>query len=62
VVVDYGHFSLFVIYKEGLCPSSEDINRLMMTINATSPTNIAYVTRTKAMIVVAEWATFLQPN
>jgi hypothetical protein len=29
-VVDYGPFSLCVIHKEGLCPSSRDINRLMM--------------------------------
>jgi hypothetical protein len=29
-VVGYGLFSLCVIYKEGLCPSSGDINRLMM--------------------------------
>jgi hypothetical protein len=25
-----GPFSLFVIHKEGLCPSSGDINKLMM--------------------------------
>jgi hypothetical protein len=31
-VVGYGPFSLFVIYREGLCPSSRDINRLMMMI------------------------------
>jgi hypothetical protein len=29
-VVGYGPFSLCVIHKEGLCPSSEDINRLIM--------------------------------
>jgi hypothetical protein len=29
-VVGYGPFSLFVIHKEGLCPSSGDINWLMM--------------------------------
>jgi hypothetical protein len=29
-VVGYGLFSLSVIHKEGLCPSSGDINRLMM--------------------------------
>jgi hypothetical protein len=29
-VVAYGPFSLSVIHKEGLCPSSGDINRLMM--------------------------------
>jgi hypothetical protein len=29
-VVSYGPFSLYVIHKEGLCPSSGDINRLMM--------------------------------
>jgi hypothetical protein len=31
-VVGYGPFSLWVIHKEGLCPISRDINRLMMTI------------------------------
>jgi hypothetical protein len=31
-VVDYGPFSLCVIHKEGLCPSSGDIDRLMMNI------------------------------
>jgi hypothetical protein len=31
-VVGYGPFSLCVIHKEGLCPSSRDINRLMMMI------------------------------
>jgi hypothetical protein len=29
-VVGYGSFSLCVFHKEGLCPSSGDINRLMM--------------------------------
>jgi hypothetical protein len=29
-VVGYGPFSLYVIHKEGLYPSSEDINKLMM--------------------------------
>jgi hypothetical protein len=29
-VVGYGPFCLRVIHKEGLCPSSGDINRLMM--------------------------------
>jgi hypothetical protein len=29
-VVGYRPFSLWVIHKEGLCPSSGDINRLMM--------------------------------
>jgi hypothetical protein len=29
-VVGYGPFSLCVIHKEGLCPTSGDINRLMM--------------------------------
>jgi hypothetical protein len=32
-VVGYGPFSLCLIHKEGLCPSSGDINRLMMNIN-----------------------------
>jgi hypothetical protein len=31
-MVGYGPFSLWVIHKEGLCPSSGDINRLMMII------------------------------
>jgi hypothetical protein len=30
--VGYGPFSLCVIHKEGLCPSSGNINRLMMMI------------------------------
>jgi hypothetical protein len=29
-VVGYGPFSLWLIHNEGLCPSSGDINRLMM--------------------------------
>jgi hypothetical protein len=29
-VVDYGPFSLCVIHKEGLCPSSGHINSVMM--------------------------------
>jgi hypothetical protein len=29
-VVGYGPFSLSVFHKEGLCPSSGDINRLTM--------------------------------
>jgi hypothetical protein len=32
-VVGYGPCSLCVIHKEGLCPSSGDINRLMMICN-----------------------------
>jgi hypothetical protein len=31
-VVAYGSFSFWVIYKEGLCPSSGDINRLLMMV------------------------------
>jgi hypothetical protein len=31
-VEGYGPFALCVIHKEGLCPSSGDINRLMMKI------------------------------
>jgi hypothetical protein len=31
-VVSYGPFSLCVIHKEGLCPSNEDINGLMVTL------------------------------
>jgi hypothetical protein len=30
-VVGYGPFSLWVIHKEGLCPSNGDIDRMMMT-------------------------------
>jgi hypothetical protein len=30
--VGYGPFSLWVIHKEGLCPSSGDIHRLMMVM------------------------------
>jgi hypothetical protein len=29
-VVGYGPFSLYVIHKEGPCPSSGDINRLIV--------------------------------
>jgi hypothetical protein len=32
-LVGYGPFSLWVIHKEGLCPSNGDINRLMMKLN-----------------------------
>jgi hypothetical protein len=32
-VVGYGPFSLWVIQKESLCPSSGGINRLMMIID-----------------------------
>jgi hypothetical protein len=32
-VVGYGPFSLWVIHKEGPCPSSGDISRLMMIMN-----------------------------
>jgi hypothetical protein len=32
-VVGYGPFSLCVIHKEGLCPSSGDINRLVMMMS-----------------------------
>jgi hypothetical protein len=32
-VVGYGPFSLYVVHKEGLCPSSGDINRRMMNNN-----------------------------
>jgi hypothetical protein len=48
-VVGYGPFSLWVIHKEGLCPSSGDINRLMMMMmRATAPkrstVNQTYIT------------------
>jgi hypothetical protein len=36
-VVGYGPFSLCVIYKEGLCPSSGVINRLMMIMMKEKP-------------------------
>jgi hypothetical protein len=36
-VVGYGPFSLCVIHKEGLCPSSWDINRLMMMMMIWGP-------------------------
>jgi hypothetical protein len=29
-VVGYGPFALWIIHKEGLCPSSGDIKRLMI--------------------------------
>jgi hypothetical protein len=35
-VVGYGLFSLYVIHKEGLCPSNGDINRLIMRAAATT--------------------------
>jgi hypothetical protein len=31
-VVGYGSFSLRIIHKEGLCPSSRDINKLTMNL------------------------------
>jgi hypothetical protein len=34
-VVGYGPFSLWVIHKERLCPTSGDINRLMMMMMMT---------------------------
>jgi hypothetical protein len=37
-VVGYGPFSLWVIHKEGLCPSSGGINRLMMKFSVMSGT------------------------
>jgi hypothetical protein len=33
--VGYGPFSLWLIHMEGLCPSSGDINRLMMMMMMT---------------------------
>jgi hypothetical protein len=36
-VVGYGLFSLWVIHKEDLCPSSEDINMLMIIMNVHVP-------------------------
>jgi hypothetical protein len=40
-VVGYGPFSLCVIHKEGLCPSSRDNNRLMMMMYHLSPVSTA---------------------
>jgi hypothetical protein len=37
-MVGYGLFYLCVIHKEGLCPSSGDINRLMMMMMMIKPT------------------------
>jgi hypothetical protein len=37
-VVGYGLFSLCVIHMKGLCPSSVDINRLMMMNFTNYPT------------------------
>jgi hypothetical protein len=39
-LVGYGSFSLWVIHKEGLCPSSGDINRLMMMMMMNKAYNI----------------------
>jgi hypothetical protein len=39
-VVSYGPFSLCVIHKEGLCPSSGDINRLMMMMIGTAKASL----------------------
>jgi hypothetical protein len=39
--VGYRPFSLCVTHKEGLCPSSGDINRLMMMVNGTSRFTLA---------------------
>jgi hypothetical protein len=38
----YGPFSLCVIHKESLCPSSGDINRLMMMICVNLPLESLY--------------------
>jgi hypothetical protein len=46
LAVGYGPFSLCVIHKEGLCPSSGDINRLMMMIHRV-PSYNSYLTLTK---------------
>jgi exo-beta-1,3-glucanase (GH17 family) len=42
-VVGYGPFSLCVIHKEGLCPSSGDIRLLMNTTRSTFATNVCFV-------------------
>jgi hypothetical protein len=39
-VVGYGPFSLWVIHKEGLYPSSGDINKLMMMMDPATRTAI----------------------
>jgi hypothetical protein len=41
-VVGYGPFSLCVIHKEGLCPSSGDINRLRIMMMMTSNINFIF--------------------
>jgi hypothetical protein len=43
LVVGYGPFSLCVIHKKGLCPSSGDINRLMMMLNVKQTTYFYYI-------------------
>jgi hypothetical protein len=41
-VVGYGSFSLWVIHKEDLCPSSRDINRLIIkNYNGTLNVNVS---------------------
>jgi hypothetical protein len=42
-VVGYGPFSLCVIHKEGLCPSSGGINRLMMMTYTCESSNIIQI-------------------
>jgi hypothetical protein len=42
-VVGYSPFSLWLIHKEGLCPSSWDINRLMMIIIKKHSVSVSYV-------------------
>jgi hypothetical protein len=41
-MVGYGPFSLCVIHKEGMCPSSGDINRLMM-IESTQTNTVTFL-------------------
>jgi hypothetical protein len=56
-VVGYGPFSLWVLHKEGLCPSSGDINRLMMSDEVTSNSfNFRYMSASYELLKAAEQA------
>jgi hypothetical protein len=43
----YGPFSLYVMYKEGLCPSSGGMNRLIMMIEHNIGKYIGQLTATR---------------
>jgi hypothetical protein len=62
-MVGYGSFSLCVIYKEGLCPSSGDINRLMMMISLLwYPRYIILDHRCDSMVVLPPHAVLLRQS